>query len=287
MDDTGTLRSFLPREIRPGVMVCRDAKEVARCAARWFVEWAWQAIARNGSFHAALSGGSTPGELFRQLASAEYRPQVDWAKVKLYWSDERCVPPEHPDSNYGMARTELLIRAPIPPANVFRMEAERSDLGRAAQEYEEVLRRELGRGPSGLPQFDLIFLGMGVDGHTASLFPGMRGLQGTSRWVSTPPVAKLGARRMTLTLPVLNAARRVVFLVTGAEKAAILRTVLGEKVDPPLPAQLVAPEGERIFLVDEAAAALLPQPAGAAGGSAPDADSGRRGSGSGKTREGR
>lgn len=241
-------------------MVCPDATTVARAAARFFVEWAWQSIARHGAFRVALAGGETPRAMYRTLAEAEYRLQVDWAKVHVYWGDERCVPPDHPDSNYGMARAELLLRVPIPPQNVHRMQAERSDLGRAAEAYEEVLRKDLERDSHGFSRFDLILLGMGADGHTASLFPGTRGVRGTSRWVSTPKDPRTGLRRMTLTIPVINAAARVLFLVTGAEKAATLRAVLHHEQNPPLPAELVVvQEGQRLFLVDELAASLLPE----------------------------
>jgi 6-phosphogluconolactonase len=262
MGGGGMTLKFTPREILSGVMVCPDAATVARAAARFFVEWAWQSIARNGAFRVALSGGSTPRAVYRCLADAEYRLQVDWPKVHIYWGDERGVPPDHPESNYGMARTELLLRVPIPPQNVHRMEAERSDLGRAAEAYEDLLRKDLDRDSHGFPRFDLIFLGMGTDGHTASLFPGTRGVRGTSRWVSTPKDPRTGTRRMTLTLPVINAARRVLFVVCGAEKAATLRVVLHHEQDPPLPAELVVvPEGERLFLVDELAASLLSEAA--------------------------
>ncbi len=193
------------------------------------------------------------------LASSEFRGQVDWAKVQVFWSDERAVPPDNPESNYGMARRELLVRVPIPAANVHRMEAEKANIGRAAHEYEEVLRKYLELDDRGFPRFHLILLGMGTEGHTASLFPGTRVTRQTSRWVSTPMVAKLNARRMTLTLPVLDAAMRVVFLVVGSEKAEILHAVLQTKADPPYPAQLVQPRdnGLKLFLVDEAAAAML------------------------------
>lgn len=262
MDDAGTTpkanRSPLAREVRPGLLVCADAAGVARAAARQFVEWAWQFIAREGSFFVALAGGNTPRELYRLLASEEFRPQVDWAKVHLFWGDERAVPPDHAESNYGMARRELLVHIPMLNANVHRMEADRPNLGRAAQDYEEVLRRHLRLDSRGFPRFHLILLGLGRDGHTASLFPGNRKARDTSRWVSTPLVPKLGSRRMTLTLPVLNAAHNVLFLVTGAEKAEALRDVLAGTSDPPLPAQLVTvPDGRRIFLADEAAAALV------------------------------
>jgi 6-phosphogluconolactonase len=258
MGDTGANPNQPPREALPGVWVCPSAEELARTAARRFVDWAWQSIARDGQFHVALSGGSTPQALFRVLASQEFRGQIDWPRVQLFWGDERAVPPDDPESNYGMTRRELLVRVPIPGANVHRMEAEDPNMGRAAHHYEAVLRRYLPLDDRGFPVFHLVFLGMGAEGHTASLFPGSRLLKETSRWVSTPMVAKLGKRRMTLTLPVLDAAQRVVFLVAGSEKAAILREVLLGHPTPPLPAQMVQPRnGERIFLVDEAAAALL------------------------------
>jgi 6-phosphogluconolactonase len=246
------------REILPGLVVCADADGVARAAARYFVEWAWQAVGQDGRFNVALSGGRTPAALFRVLASPEFRSQVDWGRVEVFWGDERAVPPESAESNYGMARRELLIRVPIPGANVHRMEAERPNMGRAAQEYEDLLRENLPLDSRGFPRFHLIFLGLGPEGHTASLFPGVRGTRETSRWVSTPLVPKLGAKRMTLTLPVLNAAHRALFLVAGAEKAEILYTVLAGTADPPLPAQLVkVPDGKRTILCDEAAAKLV------------------------------
>lgn len=258
MGDIGANPSWLPREVFPGVLVSNNAEELARLAARKFVDWAWQAIARDGQFLVALSGGSTPKALFEQLASDEFRLQIDWTRVQLFWGDERAVPPDDPESNYGMTRRELLIRVPIPAGNVHRMEAEDANLGRAAHEYENLLRQYLPLDASGFPVFHLIYLGIGPEGHTASLFPGSPLLKETLRWVSTPMVAKLGKRRMTLTLPVLDAAQRVVFLVSGAEKAPILREVLLGHPKEPLPAQMVQPRnGERLFLVDEAAAALL------------------------------
>lgn len=275
--------SFTPREIMPGVMVCTDAATAARSAARFFVEWAWQSIAQQGAFRVALAGGSTPRAMYGWLANSEYRLQVDWGKVHVFWGDERCVPPDHPDSNYGMARSELLLRVPIPPQNVHRMEAERADLGRAAEAYEDLLRKELTTDSHGFPRFDLILLGMGTDGHTASLFPGTRGVRGTSRWVSTPKNPHDGTRRMTLTLPVINAARRVLFLVCGAEKAATLRAVLHHEQDPPLPAELVVVrEGEHLFLLDEPAASLLPEASAAPGGAAPPPRSGPASASGGK-----
>lgn len=248
-----------PREILPGVFVYADAAELARGAARRFVDWAWQSIAKDGHFYVALSGGSTPRELYRLLATPEFRTQIDWPRVHLFWGDERAVPPENIESNYGMVRREMLLRVPIPGSNVHRMEAEDPNIGRAAQKYEAELRKFLPLDDHGFPRFHVILLGLGPEGHTASLFPGASLLRDTSRWVSTPMVAKLGARRMTLTLPVLEAAHRVAFLVSGAEKASILHQVLCGHSEPPLPAQMVKPrEGERLFLIDQPAAALLP-----------------------------
>jgi 6-phosphogluconolactonase len=259
MADTGEISKGVPQEVLPGVHVYADPAAVARGAARLFVDYAWQSIAKNGQFMVALSGGNTPQAMFKLLASDEFRGQVDWAKVHVFWSDERAVPPSNAESNYGMARRELLIRVPIPEGNVHRMEAEKPNIGRAAHEYEEALRKYLELDDRGFPRFHLIFLGLGKDGHTASLFPGTRAPRQTSRWVSTPMVTKLNMRRMTLTLPVLDAAARVVFLVVGSEKADILHAVLEGKSDPPYPAQLVEPRnlGLKLFLVDKAAAAKL------------------------------
>jgi 6-phosphogluconolactonase len=253
------------------VLACPDAAEVARAAARRFVDWAWQAIARDGLFNVALSGGSTPREMYRLLGTQEFRTQIDWPRVRLFWGDERAVPPDDPDSNYGMVRRELLLRVPIPSENVHRMEAEASPIGRAAHKYEALLREWLPVDDRGFPVFHLVLLGLGADGHTASLFPGARLLRETTRWVSTPSLGKTGTRRMTLTLPVLEAAQRILFLVTGSEKAAMLRVVLCGGTDRELPAQMVqARNGERIFLVDEAAARLLPVEAQASADSPSD-----------------
>lgn len=249
---------MIPREILPGVTVCKDSEAVARLAARYFVEWAWQAIAKDTRFCVALSGGKTPAILFKMLATQDFRTQVDWPRVHIFWGDERSVPPESPESNYGLARRELLVRVPVPGGNVHRMEAERPNIGKSAQDYEDLLRQYLPTDSRGFPRFDLVLLGLGADGHTASLFPGQRGMRDTSRWVSTPMVPKLGSRRMTLTLPVLNAAHRALFLVTGEDKAEPLYAMLAGMANPPLPAQLVTlPDGQRTILCDEPAAKLV------------------------------
>jgi 6-phosphogluconolactonase len=247
-----------PREVLPGLLVCPDAEGIARNAGRMFVEWAWQFIAQDGRFCVALSGGHTPALFYRVLASKDFRGQVDWAKVHIFWGDERPVPPESPESNYGLARRELLIRVPIPPANVHRMEAEKPNVGRSAQDYEDILRQYMALDSRGFPRFHLILLGLGQEGHVASLFPGQRGIKETSRWVSTPLVPQIGSKRMTLTLPVLNAAHRALFLVSGPEKAEALYAMLSGMSDPPIPAQMVTlPDGQRTILCDETAAKLV------------------------------
>jgi 6-phosphogluconolactonase len=252
------------------VLVCPDAAEVARAAARRFVDWAWQAIARDGKFNVALSGGATPRDMYRLLATQEFRTQIDWPRVHVFWGDERAVPPDHPDSNYGMARRELLLRVAIPAENIHRMEAEASPIGRAAHNYETLLRQLLPVDDRGFPVFHLVLLGLGADGHTASLFPGARLLRETTRWVSTPAADRTGTRRMTLTLPVIEAAQRILFLVTGSQKAAMLRVVLCGGAERELPAQMAQPRhGERIFLVDAAAARLLSSEAEATAGEPP------------------
>ena len=235
--------------------------EVARAAARLFVDWAWQSIARDGQFHVALSGGTTPQATVSHAGQpANFAAQVDWPRVQLFWGDERAVPPDDPESNYGMARRELLAARADPAAPTSTAWRRRTRTSAAPRTSMRTLLRAISAHSTiaAFPIFHLVFLGMGTDGHTASLFPGSRLLKETSRWVSTPMVAKLGMRRMTLTLPVLDAAQRVVFLVAGSDKAAILREVLLRPSETPCRRRWFSRwNGERIFLVDEAAAALL------------------------------
>lgn len=251
----------------PGVVVLEDAAAVAREGAARFVSLAKDSLAARGAFHVALSGGKTPAALFRRLAEDDLRGAVDWSRTHLYWSDERTVPPSHADSNYGMAERELIARVSIPSQNVHRMEAERADLDRAAQEYEALLRKNLPAGPGGFPCLDLIYLGMGPDGHTASLFPGSSGLKETVRAVIAHDVIPPNfppSKRMTFTFPMLNAARAVLFLITGADKKDRLREVLEGTHTPPYPSQTVRPAaGQLVFLTDRDAAAGLESAAGA------------------------
>ncbi|HEV8385806.1 MAG TPA: 6-phosphogluconolactonase [Candidatus Acidoferrales bacterium] len=271
MDDTGETRSagVSPAPFsdgisssEPRVMVCTDEEVVARAAAELFVQLSGRYIADEGAFRVALSGGNTPRPLYRLLGSDEFRSQVDWRAVQLFWGDERGVPPDHPESNYGVVHRELLPRVSIPRENIHRMEAERPDVEQAAREYEQVLRRELPLNALGVPQFDLVLLGLGADGHTASLLPTSKDWRDARDLVAAPHEQISGVRRMTLALPVLNAARHVIFLVTGEAKADILRRVVKER-DPSLPARQVRPtQGELLFIVDRAAAARLEGSAG-------------------------
>ncbi len=261
MDDTGEsakgARKAGASSAEPRVVVCANEEAVARAAADEFVRMSKKYLASEGAFRVALSGGKTPQLLYRLLGSDEFRNQINWNAVQLFWGDERGVPPEHPESNYGMVRLELLAHVSIPAENIHRMEAERPDIEQAARDYEKVLRRYLPLGSAGVPRFDLIFLGLGNDGHTASLFPSSKDWGDARGFVTAPREQISGVRRMTLTLQVLNAARHVIFLVTGDAKADILRRVLKD-ADVKLPAQHVRPlVGELLFLADQAAAAQL------------------------------
>ena len=236
------------REMR----VRRDLEEVSRAVAEFFCEVAGEAVQAAGEFFVTLSGGSTPRRMYEILASDDYRGRVPWSKTQLFWSDERCVPPDDPQSNYRMV-TEALAAIAIPPLNVHRMRGEDSP-EEAAREYESELRQTFRLSSNDVPRFDLILLGLGEDGHTASLFPGTSALEEANRSVAANFVEKLKTYRLTLTFPVINNAANVAFLVAGAGKQAILHRVLEEPGDS-LPAQRVRPhDGRLLWFVDEAAA---------------------------------
>ncbi len=243
----------------PEIHVSPDAAALAREAAGRFVALAGTAIAERGRFVVALSGGSTPKALLELLAGAPYRDEIDWGRVHIAWGDERCVPPDDEQSNYRMAREALLAHVRIPSGQIYRMPGELPDPRAAADAYEATLRRLFDLSPGEWPRFDLVHLGMGTEGHTASLFPGSPALAERERLVAAPFVEQLGVHRITLTPPAINAAREVQFLVAGVEKAAIVRRVLREPRDPSeLPAQVVAPtDGRLVWLLDVAAAAEL------------------------------
>lgn len=256
---------------KPGgqVRIYRDPEELALKAARLFARLADQYVVGSGRFTVALSGGSTPKAMLSLLAADPFADTVPWSSIYFFWGDERCVPPDHPDSNYRMASEALLSKVPVPPANVFRVPAENSDPGQAAEEYAATLTRFFRTGPgatrsgtaplSNLPRFDLVFLGMGPDGHTASLFPHTTALHADEQIVVANYVEKFKAYRITLTASVINNGRNVSFLVAGADKAETLKSVLEGSYQPELyPSQLIRPRnGTLLWMVDEAAARLL------------------------------
>jgi len=237
----------------------RDAQAVCEEAAGRWVRIASQAIAERGSFSVALSGGSTPRRLYELLAAAPYHDQVDWEKVHVFWGDERRVAPDDEQSNYRMAYESLLSRVPIPESQIHPMDGLGLSSG-IVRDYDDVLWKHFRYERGGWPRFDLMLLGMGEDGHVASIFPGTRAISDRSSRVIVITIPKLGIERITLSLPVINNARNILVLVVGESKAAALNEVLhGEARPSTYPAQAVSPvDGELVWLVDQAAAANLP-----------------------------
>jgi len=233
-------------------MVLPDDNAVAEAAADRLIAAGQAAIADHGRFHMALTGGYTPQLVCPLLLIPPRVLQLDWTKVEFFFGDERAVPARHPDSNYNLARQTLLDYLPgVGAGQIHRMIGEAADLDAAARAYQAMLGRIVPRDPSGLPVLDLIWLGMGPDGHTASLFPGTQALDERERWVVANWVPQLDAWRMTLTFPVLDAAREVNVVVSGREKAGALREVRSGTSDLPA-AQVDA--ARTIWLVDQAAA---------------------------------
>lgn len=228
---------------------------LSQAAADLFTILAVKSIKERGSFAAALSGGSTPKPMYKALTSLERQEKLDWKKIYLFWGDERSVAPEHPDSNYRMVRDNLLEHISIPEENIHRVPAE-LDPRMAAFSYEETLR---GFFQGAWPQFDLVLLGMGDDGHTASLFPYSAGLNEEDRWFIANYAPKRETWRLTLTKNAINAARNIVVLVAGGSKASMLSDVLEGKYEPDKkPIQLIMPvDGKMIWLVDQSAASDL------------------------------
>ncbi|MFQ5353893.1 MAG: 6-phosphogluconolactonase [Thermodesulfobacteriota bacterium] len=242
---------------RPEIIVCKESLELYSRVAAAFITLANDFQKNNGRFNVALCGGSTPLPLYGLLASLPLRENVKWSKVHFFWSDERCVPPDSEESNYGMAALNLLEKIGALEKNVHRIEGE---LGEgAASVYERELKRAFGLGDGEFPAFDLMLLGMGVDGHTASLFPGSAALGEEENMVTSEYVEKLGSRRITFTPPIIQKARNIIFLVRGGEKAAVLRALLECPFDPnALPAALtMKAEGRVRWFVDKEAASLL------------------------------
>jgi 6-phosphogluconolactonase len=242
------------------VEIFSDKSALIRAEAQRIVTLANEAIGAHGRCLVALSGGSTPRPLYELLASAPYAARVDWSRMHLFWGDERCVPPDHPDSNYRMTREALIDRVPLPVENVHRIRGE-GEPQEAAEEYERMLRGFFGPGDPPTRSFDLALLGMGPDGHTASIFPGTPATTEARRWAMAVHVERpRDMWRVTLTTVVLNAAANVTFLVAGADKAARLQEVLreGGESRPLLPAQLIRPtQGVLRWMVDAAAGAGL------------------------------
>ena len=238
------------------IEVAENAEALSHLVAEQFVRLTTDAIASRGRCAVALSGGSTPKSVYQLLAAPAFRTRVRWSDIHFFWGDERHVPPDHPDSNYRMAVEAMLSKVPVPPANVHRVRSELSDAEQAARDYEGVVRACVGGEPT--PQFDRMHLGIGTDGHTASLFPGSAGLEERERLCVANWIAKFNGYRITLTLPVLNAARAVTFVVKGTEKAPVVQRVLGDSDGPRLPAQLVRPaDGTLWWMLDRAAAGEL------------------------------
>jgi len=238
------------------LVIVPDSEALAHTAAQRFADLARAAAESRGRFSVALSGGSTPHALYRLLAKEPYRSQIPWEQVHLFWADERCVPPDDPGSNYWLANETLIAHVPIPPENVHRVAGELEPKA-AAQAYERELRHFFCGLP---PRLDLALLGLGSDGHTASLFPDSEVLEETEQLAVATTAFYDGrpAERVTLTLPALNAARQILFLVSGIEKAGIVQTVLAN-VQGRLPAGRIRPvAGQLTWLVDAAAAARVP-----------------------------
>lgn len=239
----------------PEIRILNTAADLFQAAAAEFAGLASEAV-RQGRFRVALSGGSTPKGLYSLLAGAA-GTSIPWDKTCFFWSDERHVPPDHPESNYRMANETMLSKVQARPENIFRIHSEEKDAKAAAAAYEQTLRTFFNLRPGEFPRFDLILLGLGPEGHAASLFPDSPAMEEKNRLVVANWVEKFKTDRITFTLPLLNHAACVMFLVSGNEKAAILREVLGNPGQD-LPAQKVHPEdGRLIWLADRAAAAAL------------------------------
>ena len=255
------------------IEILPDTAALARAVAERVAARAADAIAKRSRFTLALAGGSTPAAAYRLLAGAEFAGRIDWSRVQVFWGDERCVEPDAPQSNYRMAREALLDHVPIPAASIHRIRGE-LDPREAAEEYERLLKAILGiRAGADVPAYglDLVLLGMGGDGHTASLFPGNGAVRAGRRWVVAEYIETVGMWRVTLTPMVLNATNEVVFVVAGAAKAATLRAVLEGPFTPDrLPAQAIRPDPGRVtWLVDAAAASALSHPVAGPGHPAP------------------
>jgi 6-phosphogluconolactonase len=242
---------------RAKTIIKEDPADLAHAAAKIFAVSARDSVSQNGRFIVALSGGSTPRLTHRILGQEPYVKEIPWEKTYLFWVDDRCVPEFSPANNYGTAKKDFLERVPIPLEQVHPMPVG-APPERGASMYQNELETFFRRHGDELPVFDLIFLGIGEDGHTASLFPGQRALEEKEKWVVAVKGGNPDLRRLTMTYTVLNRARQLIFLVSGKEKAAIVRAVF-EPVEPPFPAQKIRPvHGTLVWLLDRDAASFLP-----------------------------
>jgi 6-phosphogluconolactonase len=237
-----------------------DIDTLSQEAARYVVRVASESIATHGRFTLALAGGSTPKKLYGLLASEPYRDQINWALTEIFWSDERCVPPDSEDSNYHLAQEVLLSKVPISADQIHRMPADADDRDQASLTYIQEIQRVFGT--NGVPSFDLLQLGMGPEGHTASLFPHQASLHEQTRLIMPVTVPKPPPPRLTFTPLLLNAATHILFLVTGQDKADALQAVLEGEYNPDeYPAQIIRPtQGEVTWMLDPAAASKLRAP---------------------------
>ena len=244
--------------MKPQVRIFKDLEEISRAAADLFVEQSAQSISERDQFLVALNGGSTPNRLF-QLLATDSREKVDWSKVHVFWGDERCVLPDDPGSSYGQAREILLRYVPIPDANIHRVQGELGPV-EASKDYALTLK-QFASPLLDWPRFDLVYLGIGEDGHTASLFPGSPVDVTEPTMPVTAHYQDRPASRVTLTPVVLNRARMITFMATGEKKAQTVAEVLSDRYNPELyPAQRIQPiDGKLIWLVDQAAASKLPE----------------------------
>lgn len=238
------------------LVVCDDRAALNVRAAEIFRDLAKKSIFGSGTFNVALSGGSTPKSLYALLATPEWNTQIQWNHIHFFWGDERCVPITHPDSNYAMVERELLSKVDVRPANVHRFPVELNDPAAIASAYEHDVKEHFGT--NGMPRFDLVLLGLGENGHTASLFPNCPALKETARLIVADWVEEVKAHRLTMTAPLINAARQIVFLISGGGKAQVLQDVVNGPRNPEkLPAQLIAPtSGKLTWLADKDAARL-------------------------------
>jgi 6-phosphogluconolactonase len=240
----------------PILIIADDPSSLARGAAGLFVRSAREGIVARGAFFAALSGGATPRETHRLLAQSPHVEAIPWKDTHLFWVDERCVAYTDPASNFGAAKKDFLSKIPMAEERIHPMPATVLPEDGATR-YTKDLEAFLPQGPGGVPRFDLIFLGIGADGHTASLFPGQEPLEEQERWIVAVKGGNPGIHRLTMTLPVLNGGRQIIFLVSGKDKAPVVRKIL-EKEEVALPAGRVRPvDGQVTWLLDAEAASML------------------------------